>query len=484
MSFHRFPRIGLVLVIVALLSFALFLPILPLAHASSLNDALDCNNLTFTTSFYGTGAAWSVETTTVWYGGSAAKSGSCYSSDPSDLSYSYIDTSAYGPGHLYFWWKISSGSDSYLSLVGTGGPTGPLGTLASLSGPEQDWTLGDVYIPPGYHTLEWRYVQGVLGSGAGWLDAVTWLQTYPQLVVRGMDNRIYYRGYDLTSQAWGQWDVTPGATCDSPAAAVFENHLSGTYTDNQLNLVVRGMDGTSLWYGSEDLEDPRVGFSGWWQLDGATMSAPTLTTNGTGSSPSDVMCLVMRGLDNRVYYRVYDSIGGWGWERDWNVIPNGATCDSPAAAMLGDELNVVVRGMDGKSLWWTVIRVTDNTVIHPWKLIDGATPSRPVLVAAQDPSNPTVWPTMLYLAVRGMDNGIYERWWWTGGWNTWTHLPGATCDGPAAYWQWQGWADTGNYLHLVVRGLDGSTLWHISWGQDTIWSSIEGATQSAPTLAG
>ena len=90
------------------------------------------------------------------------------------------------------------------------------------------------------------------------------------------------------------------------------------------------------------------------------MSAPTLISNGTSGSDSDVMCLVVRGLDNRVYYRLYDSVHGWGWE-DWNVIPNGYTSDSPAAAMLGNELIVVVRGMNSNTLWYTKIRTTDNT---------------------------------------------------------------------------------------------------------------------------
>lgn len=430
----------------------------------------------------GPGAPWSVETAIKCTGPSAMKSGSCYTSDPNNPSYSYIETGVYGPGHLYFWWKVSCyTSDSYLYLAGTGGPTGPLGTLASITG-EVDWTQENVFIPPGYHILQWRYQQGTLsgGSNAGWLDGVAWLPTQPTLVVRGLDNGIYYREYNETSQAWGSWDSTPtGATCDSPAAAMFQNYL---------NIVVRGMDGTSLWCGIVDMEDPRIGFEGWWPLGGATMSAPTLISNGTSGSDSDVMCLVVRGLDNRVYYRLYDSVHGWGWE-DWNVIPNGYTSDSPAAAMLGNELIVVVRGMNSNTLWYTKIRTTDNYQLKGWTLIPGATPSKPVLAPAQDLYSPSNMPTMLYLTVRGMDNGTWYRQWWPDdsppSWGSWTRLLGATCDAPAASWWWTGFV-TGNYLHFVVRGLDGNTLWNGTTDLGTFsgWTLMDGATPSAPTLAG
>jgi hypothetical protein len=187
---------------------------------------------------------------------------------------------------------------------------------------------------------------------------------------------------------------------DNPAVAVLN---PGSYYDAESHIVVRGMDGTSLWHGIYDLTRGRL--ESWAKLDGATMSAPALTSNGT------VVCLVVRGLDNRIYYRVYDSIGGWGWG-GWNVIPNGATCDGPAAAMLGNNLCIVVRGMDGNTLWYTEIRITDNTMLKSWTLISGSTPSKPTLVAAQDQISPVDdTPTMLYLVVRGMQNQIWYREW-------------------------------------------------------------------------
>jgi len=89
------------------------------------------------------------------------------------------------------------------------------------------------------------------------------------LVVHGLDNRIYYRLYNASGGSWGEWTVFPGATCDSPAAALL---------GNDLHIVVRGSDGNTLWHGClADPSDPES-FSGWSWLSGATSSAPTLTS--------------------------------------------------------------------------------------------------------------------------------------------------------------------------------------------------------------
>jgi hypothetical protein len=273
------------------------------------------------------------------------------------------------------------------------------------------------------------------------------------LVVRGIDNRIYCRCWNGTD--WKDWAALPGSTCDSPAVAML---------GDELHVVVRGMDGSSLWHGY--LTDPAnvSTFSGWTLLDGATSSAPALTSNGT------VLCLVVRGLDDRIYYRYYS--GSWG---SWQAVPTGATFDAPAAAMLGSDLHIVVRGMDGSSLWHVV--ANDSGVVQDWESVSGATDSKPSLTANQVAGE-------VYLVVRGMDNTIYYRncTGSTDSWAGWTGLPtGATIDGPAA-------TIMGSELCTVVRGLDGSTLWcgdiDLETNNFTGWTLLSGATLSAPTLTG
>jgi hypothetical protein len=471
-----------------LLGAALFLDTIP--YVSAVNYGLDAANLSFQTGWSGTGSPWSEEYTDWVEGGSACQSGSLYTGDPDYPSYSYIRTSVYGPGHLYFWWKVSClQGDSRLILV-VAGPSSEEAVYAGISG-ELDWGEHEIYIPPGYHSLEWRFVKGYLngGANAGWLDNVRWVPTSPVLIVRGANNEVFYREIGRPSDVLGgSWVMLQdGSTCDSPAAGIQLDTFDWWFIPpgilvrgtTSMVTVVRGMDGKSLYWGRVNLEDPNRGFSGWSQLDGETMSAPTLVSNGT------CLCLVVRGLDNRIYYRFYQN-WFYGWT-DWTVIPDGFTCDSPAAALIGNELRIVTRGMDGSSLWWEITRTTDNTVITPWELIPGGTtPSRPFLVAAQDRYEyPNEWPTMNYLVVRGMNNGIFTNYLFTG-YRHWSNhfgqLDGSTIDGPAAWWWWDGW-ETGNYLHIVVRDITGNQLWHRRDHPESSWSLVDGMTPSAPTVA-
>jgi hypothetical protein len=45
------------------------------------------------------------------------------------------------------------------------------------------------------------------------------------LVVRGQDNGIYYRIHNESTSTWNAWEKLPGATLDSPAAAIVGNQL-------------------------------------------------------------------------------------------------------------------------------------------------------------------------------------------------------------------------------------------------------------------
>jgi hypothetical protein len=222
------------------------------------------------------------------------------------------------------------------------------------------------------------------------------------------------------------------------------------------------MDGNTLWHGYVNL----IGgaFSGWTLLSGSTPSAPTLTANGTH------LCLVVRGQNNLIYYRFYDSAShGWG---DWAALPSGATCDGPAATVLANKLHVVVKGMDGYSIWHSNMDLSTMT-FSGWTLIDGATQSPPTLSSSETRSE-------VCLVVRGLNNIIYHNTWSDTGWAGWTALPtGATTDGPAAI-------VIDDSLQVVVRGMDGYTLWHGTLNLTTDdfsgWTLLSGATPSKPTL--
>jgi hypothetical protein len=200
-----------------------------------------------------------------------------------------------------------------------------------------------------------------------------------------------------------------------------------------------------------------------------------VTVNVT--SPNGNGYLVVRGGDNRIYYRIYNSSSD-SWE-DWNVVPDGATCDSPASAMYSGQLYFVVRGMDGQSIWFGFVNLTDHS-FSGWELLSGATPSAPTL---------TLYGSKLILVVRGFTNMIYYRSYDTifDAWSDWIEvLDGTTCDSPAA-------AVLSTDLHLVARGFSttdassNNTLWYgtVNLDDDSFsgWTLLDGWTPSAPTLA-
>ena len=186
------------------------------------------------------------------------------------------------------------------------------------------------------------------------------------------------------------------------------------------------------------------------------------------SGPPMDNIVVVRGTDNRIYYRQYS--GDWG---DWKVVPSGTTCDTPAASVQDGKLYMVVRGMDGNSLYYGWVNLVDDS-FSGWSFLSGATPSKPTLV---------YWEIMqrLILVVRGTDNHIYlcsynilsDTW---SGWSS--TIPGSTNDSPAA-------AVDGDYLHLVVRGMD-DNLYYMKFSLNLPimpgWTWISGTTPSAPTL--
>jgi len=91
------------------------------------------------------------------------------------------------------------------------------------------------------------------------------------LIVRGMDNRIYYNVLDEASFKWSGWKRLPtGSTVDAPAAAIARG---------KLHIVVRGGDGESLWYTYLDLQS--WAFGGWVKLPVLRLALPRWLVTAT-----------------------------------------------------------------------------------------------------------------------------------------------------------------------------------------------------------
>ena len=180
------------------------------------------------------------------------------------------------------------------------------------------------------------------------------------LVVRGLENQIWYREYDVASTTWGEWSALPsGMAYDSVATTV---------CNGKLYMTTQAMDGMSLWFSWVDLTDNN--FSGWTAISGLTPSPPTLV------SDDDKLYVLVRGLENQIWIRNYDCMGEvWG---EWSALPSGACPDSIAASIRNGNLYMVVQGMDGLSLWFSWKELTDGSFSN-WIAISGLTPSAPRL---------------------------------------------------------------------------------------------------------
>ena len=273
------------------------------------------------------------------------------------------------------------------------------------------------------------------------------------LVVRGSNNGIYYRTYNVTTGAWASWNTLSGSTCDSPAATII---------GNELHIVVRSSTGTTLYHGYVNLDTNA--FSGWTLLSGSTPSTPTLTSNGTH------LCLVVRGNNNMIYHRLYN-VASHSWT-GWSALASGSTGDSPDAALIGNELHVVVRSMSGSTLYYSRINL-GTAAFSGWTLLSGSSPTAPTLTSNS---------THLSLIVRGANNRVYYRFCnaATHTWDGWNALPtGSTGDRSAA-------AFAGDKLQFVVRGSTGGTLYHsnvdLASAAFSGWSLLSGSTPSPPTL--
>lgn len=128
-----------------------------------LSTALDNTKLFFST---GGNASWFGESTTWYYGGSAAQSGAI-----THLQYTDLQTTVVGPGTLMFYWRVSSEAsydylDLYIDSTNTDWISGEVG-----------WTKVTRTIPAGIHTITWRYSKDESvssGSDCGWVDKVVY----------------------------------------------------------------------------------------------------------------------------------------------------------------------------------------------------------------------------------------------------------------------------------------------------------------------
>ena len=186
---------------------------------------------------------------------------------------------------------------------------------------------------------------------------------------------------------------------------------------------------------------------------------------------TDDSYLLVRGSNNVIYYRVLKATtGSWsGW-----VGLSGQTQTPPAAYKIGNELHIVVRGVNNGQIWHGFVDL-ETDVWSGWTLLDGSTPSPPILTGNN---------THLCLVVRGSNNYIYYRFYEVASrqWGDWVKLSsGLTQDTPAVQLVSDG-------LHVVVKDVYNEQIWHasvdLSSNSLSSWTKLSGTTPSVPTLTG
>jgi len=205
--------------------------------------------------------------------------------------------------------------------------------------------------------------------------------TYLYMVVRGTNNKIYWRRMS-TGGSWSAWIAVPtGSTDAAPAATIF------TF-NGRLYCAVKGNGNTRIYLNSMDTGT--LVWGSWVLQPGATPSSPALT------SSSSYVYMAVRGSDNKIYWRRMTTGGSWS---GWTAVPTGSTDAAPAISIFENRLWIAVKGLGSNQIYVNSMDASSG-LWSGWTRIDGLTPSPYALTAST---------IKLYLAVRGIDNRIYWR---------------------------------------------------------------------------
>jgi hypothetical protein len=155
----------------------------------TLWEALDFPYTTWTAGGTGEFSSWMGQTNVSINGGDAAQSISV-----TDDHQAWLRTTVSGPGTIFYYWKVSSELNfDWLEFYIDSNRQG------RISG-EQDWQLASFPVPPGLHTLEWRYSKdGSLFDGLdrGWVDWVLYSMDFKT----ALDNQ----SLNFTSGGYAGW---------------------------------------------------------------------------------------------------------------------------------------------------------------------------------------------------------------------------------------------------------------------------------------
>ncbi|HEY5442545.1 MAG TPA: G1 family glutamic endopeptidase [Candidatus Saccharimonadales bacterium] len=157
-----------------------------------------------------------------------------------------------------------------------------------------------------------------------------------------------------------------------------------------------------------------------------------------------------------------------GWSDDWDSLGGQTLSGAAAASLVGNNLNVAIRGMSNDINFKT----WDGSKWSNWATLGGQTYYRPAMVS--------LGPSNLNIFVTGTDHQVYQKWYNNGTWSGWIPLGGQTNAGPSAV----SWG-AGN-LNIYVQGTDNQVYSKYLINGGTAWSGwvpMGGATTDSPAAA-
>ncbi|MEM1686931.1 MAG: NosD domain-containing protein, partial [Zestosphaera sp.] len=263
----------------------------------------------------------------------------------------------------------ASGGDVWFGLVSENGSVNwrPLGGIV-VDAPSAVFYNGSIYVfvRDSDGGLWYGLVNPVDWSFSGWIPLQGLAGSRPSVVATDYGVVLVIRDFNgglwigLLNGSSVKWVSIPGATIDSPAAA---------YLDGELHLVVRGLDGYTIWHGVVELPD--FSFRGWSQVSGLTNSTPKLIAVG------NTLYLAVRDLSSGVALATYNKLVGW---LGWIFIPGGLTDTQPSLAYFNEELVVAVKALNDQSIW---LARKNHYGYWSWINIPGLTTHEPELVSVR-----------------------------------------------------------------------------------------------------
>jgi hypothetical protein len=230
-------------------------------------------------------------------------------------------------------------------------PAGVGTSLAAVANPSQPARL-DVFVKGSDNGLWHTYTSNNDGSWTNWEGLGGTLGSAPAVIswqdgsridafVRGSDGGLWHKWWD--GAHWNGWEGLGGILSGAPAAV--------SWGPGRLDVFVRGVD-NHLWHKWWDGSR----WNGWEGLGGILTSDPAGVSWGppdrrVGPRPAPRIDLFVRGNDNGLWHKWFDTSSWSGWEALGGTIGTMLSGPAVSATEVGD-LEVFWLGTDlASSLW-------------------------------------------------------------------------------------------------------------------------------------